>query len=65
MLVLGVLADRVGDQLALGIFGAVPTALIVWVLLFGARTLLRLQPVEPPLDAPPDAPDADWEREGR
>ncbi len=57
VLAIGVLADRVGDQLALGIFGAVPTALLVLVLLFGWRTLLRLQPVEPP-------PSVALEREG-
>ena len=38
----GVLADAVGDQLALGIFGAIPTVLLLPLLIFGYRTLEKM-----------------------
>ena len=38
----GVLADAVGDQLALGIFGAIPTVLLLLLLIFGYRTLEKM-----------------------
>jgi len=38
----GALADQVGDQLALGIFGAIPTVLLSVLLLFGWKTLKRM-----------------------
>ena len=45
VLAIGVLADAVGDQLALGIFGLIPTVALSLVLLFGWRTLRQLQPL--------------------
>ena len=41
-LLVGMLADAVGDQLAMGIFGAMPTLLLVAILAFGWRTLREL-----------------------
>jgi len=41
----GSLADRVGDQLAMGIFGAVPMALTALLLLVGWRSLSALRPL--------------------
>lgn len=38
----GLLADAVGDQLALGIFGAVPTVLLSALLAFGWKTLKQM-----------------------
>ena len=35
----GALADRAGDQLALGVFGAIPTLILCAILLFGYRRL--------------------------
>ena len=42
--ILGVtaLADAIGDQLALGIFGAIPTVFLSLLLVFGWRTLLEM-----------------------
>ena len=42
ILAIGALADAVGDQLALGIFGAIPTLLLSLLLLFGWSTLKRM-----------------------
>lgn len=38
----GALADAVGDQLALGIFGAIPTVLLTVLVAFGWRTLKQM-----------------------
>ncbi|MBW2268490.1 MAG: MFS transporter [Deltaproteobacteria bacterium] len=38
----GALADAVGDQLALGLFGAIPTLLLTLLLTFGWRVLKRM-----------------------
>jgi len=38
-LAVGALADVVGDQIALAIFGAIPTVLLLGILLFGWKTL--------------------------
>ena len=38
----GVLADLIGDRLALGIFGAIPTAVLVALLMFGYGTLKKM-----------------------
>ena len=38
----GALADAVGDQIALGTFGAVPTLILIPLLAFGWRTLVRM-----------------------
>jgi hypothetical protein len=35
----GILADRAGDQFALGVFGAFPTVILSLILLFGFRRL--------------------------
>jgi len=40
----GRLADQVGDQLALGIFGAIPVTVLAGILVFGWRTLKALEP---------------------
>ncbi|MEM9174747.1 MAG: MFS transporter [Myxococcota bacterium] len=40
--VVGLLADAVGDQLAVGIFGAIPTTLLGLQLLFGWRILKQM-----------------------
>lgn len=40
--VIGVLADRVGDQWALGIFGAIPSLVIAALLVFGMKQLRRV-----------------------
>ena len=40
--VVGLLADAVGDQLAVGIFGAIPTTLLALQLLFGWRVLKQM-----------------------
>jgi len=42
ILAVGALADVVGDQLALGIFGAVPTILLTGLLAFGWKTLKQM-----------------------
>lgn len=41
-LFIGMLADAVGDRQAMGIFGAIPTALLALMLLLGHRSLARL-----------------------
>jgi MFS family permease len=41
-LFVGMLADRVGDQLALGAFGLVPMLILCGILLFGSRQLRAL-----------------------
>jgi hypothetical protein len=41
-LFVGMLADAVGDQLAMGIFGAIPTFLLIAILAFGWRSLAEL-----------------------
>lgn len=41
-LAVGALADVVGDQVALGIFGAIPTVLLAGILLFGWKTLQEM-----------------------
>ncbi|MBW2273166.1 MAG: MFS transporter [Deltaproteobacteria bacterium] len=41
-LFVGMLADFAGDQLAMGIFGAIPTLLLLGILAFGWRTLSEL-----------------------
>ncbi len=41
-LAVGVLADRVGDQLALGIFGVIPTVVLTGVLVMGWRLLRQV-----------------------
>jgi MFS family permease len=38
----GVLADRLGDQIAMGIFGLIPMLVLIAILLFGHRTLRAL-----------------------
>ena len=38
----GALADAVGDQLALGIFGAIPTILLTGLMAFGWKTLKQM-----------------------
>jgi len=38
----GRLADQLGDQLAMGIFGAVPMVVLAGLLLFGSRSLRQL-----------------------
>ena len=40
--VVGQLADRAGDQIALAVFGAIPTVFLTLVLLFGRPTLAML-----------------------
>jgi MFS family permease len=42
ILAVGALADVVGDQLALGIFGAIPTILLTILLVFGWKTLKQM-----------------------
>ena len=42
ILAVGALADAVGDQLALGIFGAIPTVLLSLLMLFGWKTLKQM-----------------------
>lgn len=42
ILAVGALADAVGDQLALGIFGAIPTLLLSGLLVFGWKTLKQM-----------------------
>ena len=42
ILAVGALADVVGDQVALGIFGAIPTILLTGLLLFGWKTLKQM-----------------------
>ncbi len=39
---IGYLADAVGDQLALGVFGLIPSVVLALVLAFGHRTLARM-----------------------
>lgn len=46
ILAVGALADAVGDQLALGIFGAIPTVLLTGLLAFGWRTLKKMGSAE-------------------
>jgi MFS family permease len=41
-LAVGALADMVGDQIALGLFGALPTLLLTGLLLFGWKTLKQM-----------------------
>lgn len=41
-LFVGILADAVGDQLALGIFGVIPMVLLTGILIFGHRQLRAL-----------------------
>jgi hypothetical protein len=38
----GALADAAGDQLALGLFGAIPTVFLTLLLAFGWHTLKRM-----------------------
>jgi MFS family permease len=38
----GMLADRIGDQAAMGIFGAIPVTVLTVLLIFGRGTLRRL-----------------------
>lgn len=45
-LLVGALADAIGDQLALGIFGAIPMVILSLLLLFGWKTLWSLQPLD-------------------
>jgi len=40
--VVGLLADQLGDQVALGIFGLIPSFVLAGVLAFGHRTLARM-----------------------
>lgn len=40
----GNLADRIGDQLAMGVFGAIPVAFLTGLIVFGHRQLARLGP---------------------
>ena len=42
ILAVGALADVVGDQVALGVFGAIPTILLTGLLLFGWKTLKQM-----------------------
>ena len=42
ILAVGALADVVGDQVALGIFGAIPTILLTGLLAFGWKTLKQM-----------------------
>ena len=42
ILAVGALADTLGDQLALGIFGAIPTLLLTAIMLFGWKTLKQM-----------------------
>ena len=41
-LLVSTLADATGDQLALGVFGAIPTVLLSLLLVFGWKTLGRM-----------------------
>ena len=41
--VVAALADAVGDQLALGLFGAIPTVLLTGILVFGWKTLKQME----------------------
>jgi len=36
---MGLLADRIGDQWALGLFGAIPSVVLAAVLVFGMKRL--------------------------
>ena len=45
--VIGLLADRVGDQWALGIFGAIPSVVLAGVLLFGLKRLRQVGDSQP------------------
>ena len=40
--VIGFLADRIGDQWALGIFGAIPSVVLAGVLVFGMKRLRQV-----------------------
>ena len=40
----GALADRIGDQLAMGVFGAIPIFVLLLLIAFGHRQLRRLGP---------------------
>lgn len=40
----GMLADEVGDQVAIGVFGVVPIVFLTGLLVFGYRSLMRLGP---------------------
>jgi predicted MFS family arabinose efflux permease len=42
ILAVGALADVVGDQVALGIFGAIPSVLLTGILIFGWKTLKQM-----------------------
>lgn len=42
MFAVGALADAIGDQIALGLFGLIPTVLLSGILLFGWKTLARM-----------------------
>jgi hypothetical protein len=41
-LLVSALADLAGDQLAVGVFGAIPTLLLSAILVFGWKTLKRM-----------------------
>jgi MFS family permease len=41
-LFVGMLADQIGDQLALGVFGGIPTLVLTAILAFGYRDLRKL-----------------------
>ena len=43
--VVGMLADRFGDQMALGIFGAVPMTLLGFLIIFGWKHYMGLVPL--------------------
>ena len=49
--VIGLLADRIGDQWALGVFGAIPSVVLAFVLLFGMPWLRRVGETRTPVDA--------------
>ena len=55
-LFVGILADAVSDQFALGLFGILPTVGVALIVLFGYRSLRDLTPID--LDDPQPAPAA-------
>ena len=51
---IGALADHAGDQLALGIFGAIPSVILIGILLFGFRLLKGVGEEDRPPEHPPE-----------
>ena len=44
--VVGILADKFGDQVALGIFGATPLTILGFLIIFGWNQFMNLLPVD-------------------